>query len=401
MHEVSERFKSALTGPHKMAVRATLVEEVPQFGRHPRGVEIPVIGGQVVIQSMSDIKSTLTIQVPAQFWDLVQPFGAEIYIERGIEFAPGDAEYVGLGYHRIEQSTQENAPYGPIQITALDRIAQLQQNKLAFPLPLNDGNTHRAVFERLVNGIAIPQQAQYPGLAPDGYGMYLDARVPIYWRSYNPDTTLIIGDQIVEDDAFAYLAQLIKFYYAGLRFLTTGELEVYSFKFDFSFAADTLHGGTGGQIISAKRTVARTGVHNIVTAYGTDPSSITDFIISFNSDSASPLAYNKRTFPRFGPSPTYYSSPLLQTNGDVELAGAVLLRRYIALPLEHTLRVVSNPALEPNDPIDVVLRPEFPPFRCFVDTITIPLTAGTPGTITTRIPTATEGLSLGLGILAR
>lgn len=384
-----------------MAVRATLVEEVPQFGANPRGVEMPVVGGDVTVQALSDIKSTLTMQVPAEYWDLVQPFGAEIYIERGIEFAPGDAEYVGLGYHRIEQATQDDAPYGPIKIHALDRISQLQQNKLAFPLPLNDGNTHRAVFERLVNGIAIPQQAQYPGLAPDGYGMYLDARVPIYWRSYDPDTTLIIGDQIVEDDAYAYLAQLIKFYYAGLRFRVTGELEVFSFKFDFSTPVDTLRGGAGGQIISTKRTVTRTGVHNIVTAYGTDPSSITDFIITFNSDSASPLAYNKRTFPRFGPSPTYYSSPLLQTNGDVETAAGVLLRRYIALPLEHTLRVVCNPALEPNDPIDVVVRPEFPAFRCFVDTITIPLTANTAGTITTRIPTATEGLSLGLGILAR
>ncbi|MGH3986928.1 MAG: DUF5047 domain-containing protein [Pseudonocardiaceae bacterium] len=382
-------------------MRATLVEEVPQFGANPRGVEMPVVGGDVTVQALSDIKSTLTMQVPAEYWDLVQPFGAEIYIERGIEFAPGDAEYVGLGYHRIEQATQDDAPYGPIKIHALDRISQLQQNKLAFPLPLNDGNTHRAVFERLVNGIAIPQQAQYPGLAPDGYGMYLDARVPIYWRSYDPDTTLIIGDQIVEDDAYAYLAQLIKFYYAGLRFRVTGELEVFSFKFDFSTPVDTLRGGAGGQIISTKRTVTRTGVHNIVTAYGTDPSSITDFIITFNSDSASPLAYNKRTFPRFGPSPTYYSSPLLQTNGDVETAAGVLLRRYIALPLEHTLRVVCNPALEPNDPIDVVVRPEFPAFRCFVDTITIPLTANTAGTITTRIPTATEGLSLGLGILAR
>jgi uncharacterized protein DUF5047 len=399
MHQVSDRFLNALKGPHKIAVRATLVEEVPQFGTNPRGTPLPVIGGNVTIQSLSDIKSTLTIQVPAEFWDLVQPFGAEIYIERGIEFGPGDAEYVGLGYHRIEQAAQDSAPFGPISITALDRIAQLQQNKLAFPLPLNDGNTHRAVFERLVNGIAIPQQAQYPGLSPDGYGMYLDARVPIYWMGYNPDSTLIIGDQIVEDDAFAYLAQLIKFYYAGLRFRTTGELEVYSFKFDFSHPVATLHGGAGGQIISVKRTVSRAGVHNIVTAYGSDPSSITDFIITYNSDSASPLAYNKRTFPRFGPSPTYYSSPLLQTNGDVELAGEVLLRRYIALPLEYTLKVVPNPALEPNDPIDVILRPEFPPFRCFVDTITIPLTANTPGSITTRIPTATEGLSLGLGIL--
>jgi hypothetical protein len=34
-----------------------------------------------------------------------------------------------------------------------------------------------------------------------------------------------------------------------------------------------------------------------------------------------------------------------------------------------------------------------------LDTIMIPLVANQLGTITTRIPTATEGLSLGLGIL--
>lgn len=399
MHAVSDRFLAALKGPHKVAVRATLVEEVPQFGTEPEGTPLPIVDGSVHVQSLSDIKSTLTCTVPAEYWDLVQPFGAEIYIERGIEFAPNDAEYVGLGYHRIEEVNQSNAPNGPITITALDRIAQLQQNKLVFPLPLNNGDSHRAVFERLVNGIAIPQQATYPGLSPDGYGMYLDGRVPIYWTSYDPDATTIIGDQIVEDDAYAYLAQLIKFYYAGMRFKTTGELEVFSFKFDFSHAVATLNAGTGGEIINTQRGVKRTDVHNVVTAYGSDPSSITDFIVTFNSDSASPLAWNKTTFPKFGPAPTYYSSPLLQTDGDVELAGEVLLRRYIALPESFTLSVVCNPALECNDPIDVVMRPDFTPQRCMLDTITIPLTAGTPGTITTRIPTATEGLSLGLGIL--
>lgn len=389
----------ALRGPHKIAVRATLVEETPQFGLNPIGTPIPVVGGNVTVQALSDIKSTLTMQCPAQYWDQVQPFGAEIFIERGIEFAPGDAEYVALGYHRIEQAVQDNAPYGPITLTCLDRISQLQQNKLAFPLPLNNGDSHRAVFERLVNGIAIPQQATYPGLSPDGYGMYLDARVPIYWTGYNPDTTLIIGDQIVEDDAYAYLAQLIKFYYAGIRFRNSGEMEVYSLKFDFSHAVATLHAGAGGEIIATQRLIKRTDVHNVVTAYGSDPSSITSFIITFNADSASPLAWNKTTFPKFGPSPTYYSSPLLQTDGDVELAGEVLLRRYIALPLTYTLQVVCNPALQTNDPIDVIIRPEFPASRAMIDQIIIPLTADTPGQITTRIPTATEGLSLGLGIL--
>lgn len=401
MHPVSDRFLAALQGPHKVAVRATLLEEVPQFGTNPTGTPLPVVNGNVTVQALSDIKSTLTMDVPAEYWPLVQPFGAEVYIERGIEFAPGDCEYIGLGYHRIEEASQENAPYGPVRLIAMDRTAQLQQNKLVFPLPLNDGNSHRDVFERLVNGIAIPQQAQYPGLSPDGYGMHLDGRMPIYWTGdYDPDETKIIGDQIVQDDAYGYLAELIKFYNHAIRFNVRGEMEVYSLKFDFSTPVATLRTGVGAEIISTKRMVRRTDVHNIVTAYGSDPSSITDFISTYNSDSASPLAWNKSTFPKFGPSPTYYSSPLLQTDGDVRLAGEVLLRRYIALPLAFTLKVVSNPALEMNDPLDVVIRPDAPPFRCMLDTIAIPLVAGTPGTITTRIPTATEGLSLGLGILA-
>lgn len=375
---------------------------VPQFGTNPTGTVIPVVDGNVTIASLTDIKSTLTMTTSGDLWDQLQPFGTEIYIQRGVEFANGDCEYVGLGYHRIEQLEQDNAPYGPITITALDRISQLQQNQVIFPVPLNNGDSHRNVFQRLVNGIAIPQQATYPGVSPSGYGMYLYARVPIVWTGpsmYNPDTTTIIGDQIVQDSAYDYLSQLIQYYYAAIRFDNTGTMVVYSLKFDFSHAVATICGGTGGSINTTKRTVKRTGVHNMVTAYGSNPNSITDFIVSYNSDPASPLAWNKATYPAFGPSPTYYSSPLLATDGDVILAGEVLLRRYIALPLTYTIKVICNPAIETNDPIDVVMRPGMTPSRCMVDTIEIPLTSGELGTITTRIPTATEGLSLGLGIL--
>lgn len=400
MHPVSDRFLAAVTGAHTMAVRATLCDPVPQFGLRPTGTELPVIGGKVNIASLTDIKSTLTLTVPGEFWDAVQPYGTEVFIERGIDFGHGNIEYIGLGYHRIESCNQDNAPYGPVTITALDRLAQVQQNKLVFPLPLNDGNSHRAVFHRLINGIAIPQQATYPGLSPDGYGAYLGVRIPITWTGYDPDATKIIGDQIVEDDVYGYLADLIKIYNGSvMRFTPNGEMLVYSTRIDFSHAVATLHGGAGGSIISAKRVSKRSEVHNIVTAYGSDPSSITDYIVTFNADGASPLAYNKTTHPAFGPSPTYYSSPLLQTDADVEHAGEILLRRYLALPLMFTLTTVCNPALECNDPIDVVMRPGLKPIRAVIDSVEIPLAPNQPGKIITRIPTATEGYALGLGVL--
>jgi hypothetical protein len=400
MRSVSSRFLAAVKGPHKVAARAVLVDAAPQFGLNPTGTEIPIISGSITTQSLSDVKSTLTLTVPGDYYTALKPYGTELFISRGVEFANGDRELVGLGYYRIEQITQDEAPYGPVSIQGLDRISQLQQNKLAFPLPLNNADSHRSVFHRLFNGIAIPQQATYPGLSPAGFAAYPNARIPISWTSYNPDTTTIIGDQIVEDDAYGYLRDLIKIYNASMmRFTYTGELLVYSIAIDASYPVYTLTGGAGGQIIKAKRVTKRTDVANSVTAYGSDPTSITDFIITQNDDPASALAFNKTTYPAFGPAPTYYSSPLLQTNADVELAGETLLRRFRMLPETNTLTVIPNPALETNDPIDVIYRPGMDPVRCIIDSMVMPLTAALTGTITTRIPTATEGYGLGLGFL--
>ncbi|MGH3546679.1 MAG: DUF5047 domain-containing protein [Pseudonocardiaceae bacterium] len=338
--------------------------------------------------------------MPGTYWDAVQPYGAEIFLEAGVEFAPGDIELVPLGYFRIEQASQQIAPFGPIELTCLDRIAQIQQNQLMLPLPISDGNTHRDVFEALINGINIPAQQTYPGVVPAGNPAYLNGRVPITWTAYNPDKTVIVGDQIVQDSTYGFLADLIHIYNAAIRFTNDGGMLVYSLLVDYSVPKATLTAGKGGTILSAQRITKRTDVHNIVTAYGTDPSSITDFIVSFNADSSSPLAWNSTTYPNvFGPSPTYYSSPLLQTDGDVILAGEALLRRYRALPLVNTLQVISNPAIEPFDPIDVVLWPGMAPVRAIVDSMIIPLSYDTPGTIVTRIPLATEGLQLGLGVL--
>lgn len=400
MHQVSDRFTKAVQGPHRIAVKVILVDSAPQFTTQPTGTELEVLTGNVTIQSLSDIKATLTLTVPAKYWDQLQPFGVELFAYRGVEFGPNDAEYVPLGYFRVEQIRQDNGPYGPIEVTGFDRISALQQNKQVFPVPLNNADSHRSVFERLINGVSIPLQAQYPGLPTDGYGAYLGVRIPITWTSYDPDATTIIGDQLVEGDSYGYLANLIKFYRnSAMRFRNDGTLLVYSTVVDGSIPIATLYGGTGGSLMGVKRVVKRGDVHNIVTAYGNDPSSITSFISVFNADPASALAYNKTTYPAFGPSPTYYTSPLLQTDADVELAGEALLRRYRMLPLVFTLTVIPNPALEPFDVIDVVMRPGLAPVRAIIDTMVIPLASDVPGTITTRIPTATEGFGLGLGLL--
>lgn len=409
MHPVSQRFLNAVQGSYRAAYQITLCNPVPQFGTNPTGINIPVVDGTLTISSLTDVKSTLTVTVPGNLavpgfidpWTAFQPYGAELYVKLGVEYANGDKELVPLGYHRIEQVTQNNAPYGPIEIIALDRIAQIQQNSVQMPIPINDRNTHRDVFERLVNGIAIPQQQTYPGVSPAGPGAYYNVRVPITWTGYDPDKTVIVGDQLVQDSTYSYLADLIHIYNSAIKFNNDGGMEVFSLLVDYSTPKATLAAGKGGNVISATRSTKRTNVVNIVTAYGTDPNSITDFIISYNADSASPLAWNSTTYPHvFGPATTYYSSPLLQTDGDVVLAGEALLRRYRSLPLTFTLQTIPNPALQPFDPIDVIVWPNTNPVRAIVDSMTLPLNVNKPAQVITRIPLATEGLQLGLGVLA-
>ncbi|MGH3846983.1 MAG: DUF5047 domain-containing protein, partial [Pseudonocardiaceae bacterium] len=292
MHPVSTRFLSAVNGSYRPAWKATLVNPVPQFTTQPTGVDLPIITGSLTLSSLSDIKGTASLTIPGTYWDAVQPYGAEVFLSAGIEFANGEKELVPLGYFRIEQASQQIAPFGPIELTCLDRISQIQQNQLALPLPLSDGNTHRDVFEALVNGIAIPQQQTYPGVQPNGNPAYLGGRIPITWTGYNPDKTVIVGDQIVQDSTYNYLADLIHIYNSAIRFTNDGGMLVYSLLVDYSVPKATLTAGKGGNIISAQRITKRTDVHNIVTAYGTDPSSITDFIISANADSSSALAWN-------------------------------------------------------------------------------------------------------------
>lgn len=392
MRPVSPEFLAAVTGSHQMVVRAVLVDAAPQFSSSPTGVPMPILAGDVILTSRTDVKSTLTCTVPGQWWSQVQPYGAEIWVQRGVRLPNGVIEYADLGYHRIEQAEQEDAPFGPIQLTCLDRIAQLQQNRLVFPLPVDKGVTHRQVFERLINGgTGAP-------FAYDTYAAY-PAPVPISWSAYDPDVATIFADQVVSDDSYAFLSSLAAEYSASLRFDGQGKLTITSDIVNASIAVATIKGGAGGTRIKAGRTVSRRGVFNIVTAYGSNPSNATGFIVNFNADSGSPLAWNKTTHPAFGPASRYYNSPLLQDDAAVEAASSRLLDRYTGLPLTWDIQCVPNPALEPDDVIDVAPSGMLPQ-RCVADSITHPLVADRPGRILTRTLSDSEGTDVvGLGVL--
>lgn len=385
MRLVSDRFRAALAGSHKPVFRATVVDAAPQFTEAPTGTVVPILGGDVRLASTAQIRSTATVEIPGRYWDLVQPLGAELYLERGIEFAPGDAEYVGLGYHRVQQVEQLDAPNGSLRLICMDRTAQLLQNQVEAPLVIDAGTTHTAAFSLLVNGDAGG------GQSTSGYGAYLYTPIPIIFDAY-PGGTVIFGDQVVEDDSYKLLATLAGERKAALVFNARGELTIVSTLAGGPPVA-TIAAGPGGSQLRAGRVASRDGVHNIVTAYGSDPTAVTDYVVSRNVDPNSPLAFNKRTHPAFGPAPRFYASPLLQDDELVANAADVLLGQYTGLPTVYDLTVKTDPSLEPLDVVAVRLKGQTVATNLVIDTMTIPLTAAPAGRVATRTLNDPERIS--------
>jgi hypothetical protein len=151
MYPVSARFLETINGTHHALVQARLLTTT-QFGANPTGIDLPILGGDVKLSATSDNKSTLEITVPGDYFDLVQPYGPEIWVARGIDYGDTTSEMVPLGYFRIDEMEQESAPYGPVRLSCSDRISQLKQNRVLYPFQVPEGYTHRKLFERLVNG---------------------------------------------------------------------------------------------------------------------------------------------------------------------------------------------------------------------------------------------------------
>jgi hypothetical protein len=383
MRPVSAAFLDAVSSSHKMVARARLVTNNP-FGLNPAGTVIPILDGDVKLSATADIKSTLELVTSGDYWDQLQPYGTEVFVERGIDYGSGSVEWVGLGYFRIETIEQPNAPTGTIRIIANDRTAQMQQNRVLFPYQFPAGRTHTQAFSRLVNG------DDGGGQSTAGYGMFVYIPVPITFYGYVGTSVFVPagGKLVASDSTYDFLAQLAATQSSVLRFNASGGLDIISINVNSSAPVYTLATGHNGTLTQCSRSVSRTGVYNIVSAYGTDPTLPTNYALAYN-DGISPIRWSGGSAPWFGAAPRYYASPFLTTDTQCDTAAESILSRYTGLPKSITTYSVPNPALEPLDVVTIRLGPGTEETHVIND-MTIPLTAAGALQISTRTLTVAE-----------
>lgn len=334
MRPVSAQFLRTITGSHTAIFRAHVVA-AGQTGVSPAGTEVPILGGDVQLSAANDIRSTLELQIdgaglwPDESTDLLAPYGNELFIERGVAYGGGATEWVSLGYFRINNVEQDDAPDGPIRVSGTDRMSGIVDAKLT---------NVRQYAAAVTNG------AMLSDLVLDAYGAAV-----IEWDDDDVRTAPIGRTIIVEEDRYAKikehvtgLGKIAYFDYRGILLVRTPA------------SADdpvwTVSRGAGGVLVSAGRSLSREGVYNGVLAVGealdTEPPARG---LAVDSGAGSPTLWGGA----FGKVPRVFSSPLLTTDAQARLAAATVLRRSLGLPYNVDFTAVPNPALEPDDPIAV------------------------------------------------
>lgn len=389
MLTVSAAYQAALRGPHRVATRATLVDACPQFGYAPTGRRVKVLGGKVS-RSATAVSASGQLVVDAAEWEAVQPYGNEVFIERGVMIGSDASgplvEWVPLGYFRIEGGTQDSEPDGPITLTLLDRIAQVQQNSVVFPAWIDSGPSHRQVVALLVNGGSTiagqPLYAAYPGGA-----------LPVDWTAYNPDSFILPTDLLITDSTYDPIVELLTPRKARMICQRNGRLAVVP-TVAVGQPVARLVGGPNGTVIKSSRTVTRKGISNVVTAYGSDPTSPTAYVVSYNE--AGPLAWNKSTHPAFGPSPRFADSPAWGTDADAQAASVQILASNARLPLARVITCSADAALDVLDPITFRIERTAADAVGVVESIEIPFDTSAMR-VQVRAPSPAENTSGGWG----
>ncbi|MFI6160398.1 DUF5047 domain-containing protein [Micromonospora haikouensis] len=351
-----------MTGSHRVAVRARVVA-AGTTGSDPPGVDLPVEGGDVQLDATATVRSTLSLTVPGVGWwpstatSPLAPYGAEVWVARGIAYGDGLSELVSLGYHRIDTVEQSDAPRGAVQISARDRMAGLSDARLLAPIQYQAGTTLGDIVDELVREV-------YPSAV-------------IEWDDLT-DLAELGRAVIAEEDRHAFLDDLVtaagKVWWWDHR----GHLVIRSVPTPTEPVL-TVAGGEGGALVSLSRELSREGVYNGVVAYGEGADTVPPArAVAVDSNQQSPTWWGGP----FGKVPRFYSSPFITTDAQAQSAAEAMLTKALGLPYSVDFSLVPNPALEPHDPVRIAY-----PGRSevhVVERLTVPLTAAGVMTAATR-----------------
>lgn len=358
MYAVSDAFKAAaVAGCQRMAVRVAVL-----VGGHEVD-ELAFESGGVSIDSRRSIVRSLSLAVApgSNAWELLTVYGAELKAWRGFTLAGVD-ELVPLGVFVLDGDLEEGAK-GVITLSAADRSHRIARNRWRAPYRIAAGTDVGAAVRALLED------------------RWADCPVGFDTIGETVASTSVLQAGADSDpwrDALKIMAD------HGLALYFDGDGVA-----QYRPVADptetqpcaTYHsGGPLSVVIDRKRRAAMGEVYNGVVARGEGTGLSVPVQAEVWDDDPSSPTYRGGPL---GEVPYFYSSPLLTTTAQCEMAARTRLAkiRGRAESLEWTL--VPNPAHEDSDVIEFVDEDQTS-HRYMLDVITVPLTATEPMPATAR-----------------
>lgn len=366
MRPVTQSFLNTVRGPHKAVFRARLTYPwatgvVPNTNSSD---PLDIISGDVTFDVNSDVNGTLDITLNTPF-TYPSAYVHEMYIERGVQYANGTTEYVGLGYFRVNSISQNRIPSGTIRITGEDRMCYIRDARVVAPIQFSAGTSVAAVIDFVVKDVMATVTTVYD---------------TVNWPGGTAAATLLASDHILDQDRLKFLQELVAAYGKICYFDYAGRFVV---KDPPSVSGDPvfiINAGKNGVLVDASRTISRDSVYNAVVASG-EPVGETPpvYAVARDDNPSSPTWWNGV----FGKVPRFFVSSFLTTTAQCQSAAASILANAHGLPYVVDLGMVPNPALEAWDVIRVSYSDSLSETH-IIDTITYSLSVEDSMKITTR-----------------
>lgn len=341
MRPVTDSFLNTVRGPHKAVFRARLVHPWAT-GVNPAGAgsPIPIVKGDVTFDVNSDVNGTMDLTISADFAS-INAYSDEVYLERGVMYANGTSEYVGLGYFRIntaEDDFIEDSKFDEpvIRITGEDRMANLRDARVTSPIQFTASTAVASVIDFLVQDVMPTVVTVYD---------------TVNWPGGTAGATTLGSDHFVDQDRLAFIQELVAAYGKICYFDYAGRFVVKDAPSTTGTPVFNINSGAYGVLVHASRAISRDGVYNAVVASGeaADANVPPVYSIATDVDPASPTFYGGP----FGKVPRFFQSSFLTTVEQCYSTAQKLLAAGHGLPYSVTLGMVPNPALEAWDVVSV------------------------------------------------
>lgn len=333
-----------------------------QDGDDPTGTELLLTGGAITLDGTADIRGTGTVTVAGR-WPRVRdlslaPYGAEVFVARGVDLGGQGTLWAPLGYYRIAQTDQPDAARGPLTLELQDRMATIIDSRFMQPRQWLRGIT----VGEIVNEIVLE-------VYPDATIIYDD----------DSDQSQLGRSLIAEESRYDMLLTLADGLGKIMYWDGEGRL-VFETVPDENVPIWTVNAGARGVMTGANRSISREGMYNAIVVMGEGADELEPVrAVAYDAQESSPTFFGGP----FGRVPRFYASPFITTQTQAENAAVNMLRRYLGAPYDVGAQAIPNPALKPYDPIRVVLNDGTREMHV-VEAVTIPLTNATASGITTR-----------------